>query len=61
MIRKRWIRVNKSLMTVFLFLVLKSKMNEKRSIIDYKKLDKKIVTDSTSLLLIGDIINQIKE
>ena len=61
MTRKGWIRISKSLMIVSLFLVFKSKTNEKRLVIDYKKLNKEIVIDSTSLLLIKDMINQIKE
>ena len=48
-------------MTASLFLVSKLETDKKRSIIDYKKLNKEIVIDSTSLLLIRDIINQIKE
>ena len=60
-IKKKWIRINKSLIITSLFLVLKPESKEKRLIIDYKKLNKKIVTDSTSLSLIGDIMNQIKE
>ena len=48
-------------MTAFLFLIFKSKTDKKRFIIDYRKLNKEIVTNSTSLLLIGDIINQMKE
>ena len=60
-IKKKWIRINKLLIIASLFLILKSKSKEKRSIIDYRKLNEKTVTDSTSLLLIGDIINQIKE
>ena len=41
--------------------MFKSKTNKKRPIIDYKKLNKKIVTDSTPLSLIKDIMNQIKK
>ena len=44
-------------MTAFLFLIFKSKINNKRSIIDYRKLNKETVTDSILLLLIKDIIN----
>ena len=44
-------------MTVSLFLIFKSKTDKKRLVIDYKKLNKEIVTDLTSLLLIKDIIN----
>ena len=40
-----------------LFLVLKSETNKKKSVINYKKLNKEIVTNSTSLSLIEDIIN----
>ena len=47
-------------MIVFLFLIFKSKIEKKRSIIDYRKLNKKIVRDSTLLSLIGDMMNQIK-
>ena len=47
-------------MTAFLFLISKSRTNKKRSIIDYKKLNKEIVTDSISLLLIRDMMNQMK-
>ena len=48
-------------MTASLFLIFKFETNKKRSIIDYKKLNKEIVIDSTSLLLIKNIMNQIKE
>ena len=48
-------------MNASLFLIFKSRINNKRSVIDYKKLNKEIVIDSTLLLLIKDIINQIKE
>ena len=48
-------------MTISLFLVSKFETNKKRSIIDYQKLNEEIVTDSTSLSLIGDIMDQIKE
>ena len=44
-------------MIVFLFLVFKSGTDKKRSVIDYRKLNKEIVTDSTSLLLIEDMID----
>ena len=47
-------------MTTSLFIIFKSETDKKRFVIDYRKLNKKIVTDSTSLLLIRDIINQIK-
>ena len=53
--RKRWIRLNKSLYEVSLFLI--SKKKELRSVIDYKKFNEIIITDSTSLLLINDIMN----
>ena len=56
-IKKKWIRINKLFMTAFLFLIFKSEIDKKRSVIDYKKLNKEIVTDSTLLLLIEDIIN----
>ena len=48
-------------MTASLFLVPKSETDKKRPVIDYRKLNKETVTDSTLLLLIGDIMNQIKE
>ena len=48
-------------MIASLFLIFKSRTNKKRSIIDYRKLNKEIVTDSISLSLIKDIMNQIKE
>ena len=48
-------------MTASLFLIFKSKTNKKRFVIDYKKLNKEIVIDSTLLLLIKDIIDQIKK
>ena len=61
MTKKEWIRISKLLMTAFLFLIFKFETNEKRLVIDYRKLNKETVTDSTSLLLIGDMIDQIKE
>ena len=48
-------------MTAFLFLIFKSETNKKRLVIDYKKLNEEIVIDSTSLLLIEDMMDQIKE
>ena len=57
--RKRWIRSSKSSYEVSLFLV--SKKKRLRLVIDYKKLNEIIVTDSTLLSLIDDIINQIQE
>ena len=60
MTKKRWIRISKSFMTASLFLIFKPEINKKRLIIDYRKLNKEIVTDSTSLLLIKNIMNQIK-
>ena len=48
-------------MIVFLFLILKSGTNKKRFVIDYRKLNEETIIDSTSLLLIRDMINQIKE
>ena len=48
-------------MTASLFLVLKLETDKKRPIIDYKKLNEEIVIDSTSLSLIRNIMNQIKE
>ena len=59
-IKKEWIKVSKSPITTSLFLILKSETNKKRPIIDYKKLNKEIVTDSTSLSLIGNMIDQKK-
>ena len=47
-------------MTTFLFLVFKFGTDKKRLVIDYRKLNKEIVTDSTPLSLIGDMMNQIK-
>ena len=44
-------------MIASLFLVFKLETDKKRSVIDYKKLNEEIVTDSTLLLLIRDIIN----
>ena len=57
MLRKKWIRISKSLIITFLFLVLKSRTEERRLIIDYKKLNKKIVIDLILLLLINNIMN----
>ena len=48
-------------MTAFLFLIFKSKTDQKQSIIDYRKLNKEIVTDSTLLLLIKDMMTQMKK
>ena len=48
-------------MITSLFLISKSGTNKKRLIIDYKKLNEEIVTDLTLLLLIRDLMNQIKE
>ena len=48
-------------MIVFLFLIFKLETTEKRFIIDYRKLNKEIVTDLILLSLIKDIMNQIKE
>ena len=61
MLRRNWIRVSKSLITTSLFLIFKLEIKEKRLIIDYRKLNKKTVTDSTSLSLIKNIMNQIKK
>ena len=61
MTRKEWIRINKSSIVASLFLISKFETDKKRSVIDYRKLNKKIVIDSTSLSLIKDIMNQIKE
>ena len=44
-------------MITSLFLILKFGTDKKRSIIDYRKLNKEIVTDSTSLLLIKNMID----
>ena len=48
-------------MIAFLFLVFKSEIDKKRFVIDYRKLNEEIVTDSIFLLLIRDMMNQIKE
>ena len=61
MTRKEWIKISKSLIIVFLFLIFKLETDKKRPVIDYRKLNKEIVTDSTSLSLIRDMIDQIKE
>ena len=55
--KKEWIRINKLLIIVSLFLMFKPKTDKKRSIMDNRKLNKEIVTDSILLLLIKDIIN----
>ena len=47
-------------MIAFLFLVLKSRTDKKRFVIDYRKLNEETVTDSILLLLIKDIMNQMK-
>ena len=60
MLRKDWIRVSKSLIVASLFLVSKSGTKEKRPVIDYRKLNEETVTDSTSLLLIEDMMNQME-
>ena len=57
MTRKEWIRVNKLFIIAFLFLISKSKIDKKRFIINYRKLNKEIVIDSTSLLLIENMMN----
>ena len=44
-------------MIVSLFLIFKSETDKKRLVIDYRKLNKEIVIDSTLLLLIRDMIN----
>ena len=44
-------------MITSLFLIFKFKINKKRFVIDYRKLNKEIVIDSTLLLLIRDIMN----
>ena len=61
MLKKNWIRVSKLLIVVFLFLVFKLETKEKRFVIDYRELNEEIVTDSTSLSLIEDMMDQIKE
>ena len=58
--RKKWIRSSKSPIETFLFLIFKSGTEKKRLIIDYRKLNEEIVTDSTPLLLIEDMMNQMK-
>ena len=57
MLRKDWIRVSKLLIVTFLFLIFKLETKEKRLVINYRKLNKKTVTDSTSLSLIKDMMN----
>ena len=57
MTKKRWIKISKSSIVASLFLILKSETEEKRFVIDYRKLNKEIVTDSTLLLLIEDMID----
>ena len=47
-------------MIASLFLILKFETNKKRFVIDYRKLNEEIVTNSTSLSLIEDMMNQIK-
>ena len=59
LLRKEWIRSSKSFYKVFLFLVLKKR--KLRPVIDYRKLNEIIITDSTLLLLINDIMDQIQE
>ena len=61
MMKKRWIRVSKLLIITSLFLIPKSETDQKQSVIDYRKLNEEIVIDSTLLLLIGDMMNQMKE
>ena len=61
MLKKEQIRINKLLITVFLFLISKLRTNKKRHIINYRILNKKTITDLTLLLLIQDIIDQIEE
>ena len=46
-------------MKIILFLVFKK--NDKRFIIDYRKLNNVIITDSTLLLLIQDILDQLNK
>ena len=58
MLRKRWIRSSKSFIKTVLFLVLKK--NSKRLVINYRKLNNITITDSKSLLLIQDTLNQLK-
>ena len=58
--KKNQIKINKSLIVVFLFLMFKLETKEKRSVIDYRKLNEEIVTNSTSLLLIEDMMDQMK-
>ena len=47
-------------MTASLFLVSKPETNKKRSVIDYRKLNKEIVTNSTPLSLIRNMMDQMK-
>ena len=58
--KKGWIRPSKSPIAASLFLIPKSRMDKKRSVIDYRKLNEETVTDSTPLSLIGDMMDQMK-
>ena len=60
MMKKEWIRPSKSPIAAFLFLISKPGTNKKRPVIDYRKLNEEIVTDSTPLSLIGDMMDQMK-
>ena len=60
-IKKEWIRSSKSSLVASLFLIPKSGTDKKRFVINYKKLNEETVTDSTSLLLIGDMMDQMKK
>ena len=48
-----------SFIKIVLFLVFKK--NEKKLVINCRKLNNVIITDSTSLLLIQNILNQLKK
>ena len=57
MLKKGWIRPSKSLMRAALFLV--PKKGGRRPVIDYRKLNSVIITDSTLLSLIQDTLDQL--
>ena len=57
MLKKDWIRLSKSPLRTALFLV--PKKSGKRLVIDYRKLNSVTITDSTSLPLIQDTLDQL--
>ena len=57
MTKKEWIKISKLFMVASLFLVSKFGTDKKRPVIDYRKLNKEIVTDFIFLLLIEDMMN----